>query len=75
VKGRFNASGPFTGSFASVFLNISSVESEFSVSGWEIDEYGPSLTDLCLEKMMQAKQKVLGFIDSVVYFHLFTSEF
>ena len=42
-----------------VFANTASVESDFSILGWEKDEYRLSLTDLSLEGIMQSKQHEL----------------
>ena len=41
---------------ATVFPNTASMESDFSILGWERDEYRKSLTDLSLEGIMQCKQ-------------------
>ena len=46
----------FCGGIASIFLNTATVESDFSILGWEADEYRRSLTDLSLEGIMQCKQ-------------------
>ena len=46
----------FCGGIASVFPNTATVESDFSILGWEADEYRRSLTDLSLEGIMQCKQ-------------------
>lgn len=56
VEGRFATLRTFAGAFASIFPNTASVESDFSVLGWEKDEFRQSLTDLALEGIMQAKQ-------------------
>src|SRR5437763_16733195 len=56
VEGRFDTLRDFCGGIATVFANTASVESDFSVLGWEKDEYRMSLTDLSLEGMMQCKQ-------------------
>ena len=39
-----------------MFPNTASVKSDFSILGWEKDEYRKSLTDLSLEGVMQCKQ-------------------
>src|SRR5947207_9196693 len=49
----------FFGGIATVFANTASVESDFSILGWERDEYRLSLTDLSLEGIMQSKQHEL----------------
>jgi len=58
VKGacRFNVLMDFCGGIATTFPNTATVESDFSVLGWEKDEYRKSLTDLSLEGIMQCKQ-------------------
>ena len=57
----FQASYPklveFCGGLASVFPGTSTVESDFSMMGWEKDEYQLNLTDLSLEGILHAKQK------------------
>lgn len=59
VDGKFLALRDFCGGIATVFANTASVESDFSILGWEKDEYRTSLTDLSLEGIMQAKQHEL----------------
>ena len=54
--------------FASVFPGTSTVESDFSVIGWEKNEYQTALTDFSLEGILQCKQyevhtKILKKID------------
>ena len=44
------------GGFASVFPGTSTVESDFSVIGWEKNEYRTGLTDFSLEGILQCKQ-------------------
>jgi hypothetical protein len=56
VQGRFPKLLRFAGALATIFPNTASVESDFSVLGWEKDEHRESLTDLSLEGVMQAKQ-------------------
>ena len=57
----------FCGGLASVFPGTSTVESDFSVIGWEKDEYRFSLTDISLEGILHAKQgKVLSQIEAIV---------
>ena len=46
----------FCGGIASVFPNTATVESDFSILGWEADEYRRSLTNLSLEGIIQCKQ-------------------
>ncbi len=47
----------FVGGLATTFPGTSTVESDFSVIGWEKDEYRCSLSDLSLEGILHAKQK------------------
>ena len=56
VEGRFDVLRDFCGGIATIFANTATVESDFSVLGWEKDEYRMSLTDLSLEGIMQCKQ-------------------
>jgi len=53
---KFDILREFCGGIATVFPNTGTVESDFSVLGWEKDEYRQSLTDLSLEGIMQCKQ-------------------
>ena len=53
---RFPSLQTFCGGLASVFPNTSTVEADFSVIGWEKDEYRQSLTDFSLEIILHAKQ-------------------
>jgi len=39
-----------------VFPNTTTIESDFSILGWEKDEYRKSLTDLSLDSIIQCKQ-------------------
>ena len=48
------------GGFASVFPGTSTVESDFSVIGWEKNEYQAALTDFSLEGNLQCKQYEAG---------------
>ena len=56
LDARFPALQAFCGGLASIFPNTSTVESDFSVIGWENDEYRQSLTDFSLESILHAKQ-------------------
>jgi len=56
VDGRFEILRDFCGGIAAVFANTASVESDFSILGWERDEYRLSLTDLSLEGVLHCKQ-------------------
>jgi hypothetical protein len=44
------------GGLATIFPGTSTVEFDFSVRGWEKDEYRTMLSDLSLEGILQAKQ-------------------
>ncbi|RLN94797.1 hypothetical protein BBJ28_00016514 [Nothophytophthora sp. Chile5] len=46
----------YCGDLASAFPNTTTVQSDFSVLGWEKDEYRRSLTDFSLEGILHAKQ-------------------
>ena len=46
----------FVGELPAVFANTASVESDFSILGWERDEYRLSMTDLSLEGVLHCKQ-------------------
>ena len=54
--GRFKALKEFCGGLATVFPGTASVESDFSVVGYEKNEYRTSLTDLSLEGILHSKQ-------------------
>ena len=59
VECRFRGLRDFCGGIATIFPNTSSVESSFSILGWEKDANRMSLTDLALEgctRYMQARQ-------------------
>ena len=53
---RFAALQQFCGDLASTFPNTSTVESDFSVIGWEKDEYRTAMTDFSLEGILHCKQ-------------------
>jgi hypothetical protein len=59
IDGKYSALRDFCGGIATAFANTASVESDFSILGWEKDEYRLSLTDLSLEGIMQSKQHEL----------------
>ena len=58
VEGRFEILRDFCGGIATVFANTASVESDFSILGWEKDKFRLSITDLSLEGVMHCKQYV-----------------
>lgn len=53
---RFPLLQEFCGGLAVVFPNTATVESDFSVIGWEKDDYRKSLGDFSLEGILQCKQ-------------------
>jgi hypothetical protein len=53
---RFPLLCKFSGGLASVFPGTSTVESDFSVIGWEKNDYRTCLTDFSLEGILHAKQ-------------------
>ena len=59
VDGKFSILRDFWEEIAMMFANIAFVELDFSILGWERDEYRLSLTDLSLEGIMQSKQHEL----------------
>jgi hypothetical protein len=59
LEGRFDVLRDFCGGIATVFPNTASVESDFSILGYEKDAHRLSITDLALEGVMQSKQYVL----------------
>jgi len=56
VKGRFGILCDFCRGIATVFPNTASVESDFSILGWEMDDHRLSMTDLSLEGVLHCKQ-------------------
>jgi hypothetical protein len=60
---RFNQLRRFCAGLATVFPNSTSVESDFSILKWELDEFRKNLLDLSLEGIFQAKQFEL--LDSI----------
>ena len=55
VAGRFEIWRDFCGGIAAMFANTASVESDFSILGWERDEYRLSMMDLSLEGVLHCK--------------------
>ena len=49
VDGRFEILRDFCGGIATMFANTASVESDFSILGWEMDDHILSMTDLSWE--------------------------
>jgi hypothetical protein len=58
VLGRFEHLRLFCGGLATVLANITSVESDFSVLKWEMDDNRTALMHLSLEGIFQAKQRL-----------------
>jgi hypothetical protein len=56
ANGRFEELRAFCGGLATVFPNTAPVESDFSLIGWEKNDYRQGLTDFSLEGILQAKQ-------------------
>ena len=56
VGNRFTMLQDFCEGIATAFPNTAAVESDFSVLGWEKDEYRLKLSDLSLEGILQSKQ-------------------
>jgi hypothetical protein len=59
APGRFDHLRSFCGGLATVFANTTSVESDFSILKWEMDDNRTGLMHLSLEGIFQAKQRAL----------------
>ncbi|CAK9223745.1 unnamed protein product [Sphagnum troendelagicum] len=57
VPGRFEHLRSFCSGLAIVFANITSVESDFSILKWELDDNHTTFMHLSLEGIFQAKQR------------------
>jgi len=57
--GQFGHLRSFCGGLATVFVNTTSVENDFSILKWEMDENCTYLMHLSLEGVFQAKQRAL----------------
>ncbi len=57
APGRFGHLRSFCGGLATVFANTMSVESDFFIFKWEIDENRTCLMHLSFEGVFQAKQR------------------
>jgi hypothetical protein len=57
APGRFEHLRSFCGGLATVFANTTSVESDFSILKWELDDNRTALMHLSLEGIFQAKQR------------------
>src|SRR5579859_1097224 len=62
VEGQFEILRDFCGGIATVFPNTASVESDFSILGWEKDRYRLSITDLSLEGIMHCQYEMLSLL-------------
>jgi hypothetical protein len=64
ANGRFPVLQQFAGGLASMFPNTATVESDFSLIGWEKNAYRQSLTEFSLEGILHAKQfnQILSFM-------------
>jgi len=58
VLGRFEHLRTFCDRLATVLANTTSVESDFSVLKWEMDDNRTALMHLSLEGIFQAKQRL-----------------
>ncbi|ETN21755.1 hypothetical protein F442_10345 [Phytophthora nicotianae P10297] len=58
VSNRFHQLRSFCGGLATVFANTTSVDSDFSILKWEMDDNRTSMMHLSLEGIFQAKQRV-----------------
>jgi hypothetical protein len=58
-KGRFQYLRQFCAGIGCVFANTTTVESDFSVLKWEMDDFRSSMTNLTLEGVFQTKQRDL----------------
>jgi hypothetical protein len=56
LRGRFEELVDFAGGLATIFPRTATVESDFSVIGWEKYIYRSALTDFSLEGWLHARQ-------------------
>lgn len=49
----------FCGGLATVFANTMSVEFDFSILKWELDENRTGMTDILVKRVFQAKQRAM----------------
>jgi hypothetical protein len=59
ASGRFEHLRSFCGGLATVLTNTTSVESDFSILKWELDENRTAFMHLSLEGIFQAKQHLV----------------
>jgi hypothetical protein len=57
VLGQFDHLRSFCGGLATVFANTTSIESDFSILKWEMDDNRTTLMHLSLEGIFQVKQR------------------
>jgi hypothetical protein len=70
TQGRFPLLQEFCGCLASAFPNAATVESDFSIIGWEKDDCRADLTDFSLERILHCKQfKALQALSHDIYNH------
>ena len=56
VNGQFEILRDFCGGIATMFTNTASVESDFSILGWKMDNHWSSLADLSMEDILHCEQ-------------------
>jgi hypothetical protein len=59
APGRFERLHSFCDELATVLANMTSIESNFSILKWELDENRTTLMHLSLEGIFQAKQHLV----------------
>jgi hypothetical protein len=59
APGRFECLRSFCGELATALANTTSVELDFSILKWELDENRTTLMHLSLEGIFQAKQRLV----------------
>ncbi len=59
APGRFERMRSFCGGLATVLANTTSIESDFSILKWELDENCTTLMHLSLEGIFQANQRLV----------------
>ena len=66
IKDQYTSLRDFYGGIATVFTNMAIVESDFSILGWEKNEYRMSLTDLSLEGILQCKHFIVLDSETII---------
>jgi len=59
APGQFESLHSFYGGLATVLANMTSIESDFSILKWELDENHTALMHMSLEGIFQAKQRLV----------------